>query len=713
MNNPRENNHVHPDPVPEHSFEPSRYRPFNIRWGLKNKLLLVMIGFVVLLSAVQTTINIFRERQLIRQEYSQRIDILKESLRFRALGMSDTLARFSESNLARFELKNISTLLSTTVESNEELSYAILMDSSGAPIFMTKDIPKQILSEEVNQFSSAQRTPTSQVYQFKDETYIEYILPLEYDELLWGWLRLGFSQELINQEIAGITTELSSITHSIILQALLSSSLILVISIFIVLLLARHLTKPIVSLTNSAQELATGNFDSANTLSIKSNDEVGLLADSFINMANRLRLASQAQQEHGRELEDQVKERTRELEEAKRIAEEANTAKSEFLANMSHEIRTPMNGIIGLTNMLLKYHPASDHNGYLGMIKQSADRLLKIINDILDFSKINAGKLELETITFDLQQTLEPTLQLLSFRAREKEINLYWEIPSDLPTPLVGDPNRIVQVVINLIDNAIKFTPSTGQINLLVDSDHHRQQELLLHFRIKDSGISINPTKMTKIFEAFTQADTSHSRRYGGSGLGLAICAELVKLMHGEIWVENNRNEHGEGVGSTFHFTVTCQETDQIVHKGGPQDPLRSQIKLPEKLSVLLVDDEEINRILVVGLLQLEGWSVHEATNGQQALSALAEKDFDLVLMDIEMPGMDGFETTRRIREQEDDNHHLMVIAMTAHAVQGYRERCLAAGMDDYITKPFEINDLLETIAQNYHSALSPEIYPQ
>lgn len=672
-----------------------------------------MIGFVVLLSAVQTTINIFRERQLIRQEYSQRIDILKESLRFRALGMSDTLARFSESNLARFELKNISTLLSTTVESNEELSYAILMDSSGAPIFMTKDIPKQILSEEVNQFSSAQRTPTSQVYQFKDETYIEYILPLEYDELLWGWLRLGFSQELINQEIAGITTELSSITHSIILQALLSSSLILVISIFIVLLLARHLTKPIVSLTNSAQELATGNFDSANTLSIKSNDEVGLLADSFINMANRLRLASQAQQEHGRELEDQVKERTRELEEAKRIAEEANTAKSEFLANMSHEIRTPMNGIIGLTNMLLKYHPASDHNGYLGMIKQSADRLLKIINDILDFSKINAGKLELETITFDLQQTLEPTLQLLSFRAREKEINLYWEIPSDLPTPLVGDPNRIVQVVINLIDNAIKFTPSTGQINLLVDSDHHRQQELLLHFRIKDSGISINPTKMTKIFEAFTQADTSHSRRYGGSGLGLAICAELVKLMHGEIWVENNRNEHGEGVGSTFHFTVTCQETDQIVHKGGPQDPLRSQIKLPEKLSVLLVDDEEINRILVVGLLQLEGWSVHEATNGQQALSALAEKDFDLVLMDIEMPGMDGFETTRRIREQEDDNHHLMVIAMTAHAVQGYRERCLAAGMDDYITKPFEINDLLETIAQNYHSALSPEIYPQ
>jgi signal transduction histidine kinase/CheY-like chemotaxis protein len=453
------------------------------------------------------------------------------------------------------------------------------------------------------------------------------------------------------------------------------------LAIFFAVILSRQIVRPIKKITDSFKEIKQGTIDFNFRLVEKSKDEIGQLIRWFNTFMDSLA---------------EKKKTEEELSKAKEAAEAASIAKSEFLANMSHEIRTPLNAIVGMTELLNETSLDAKQKDLVYTVQEAGSLLLSIINDILDFSKIEAKKFILDNHKFDVLEVVKSVIEILSFKAIDKNIELRYFVAEGIPK-IIGDSDRIKQILMNLTGNAVKFTKS-GKVHIFVNMKEKTNKEVVLEFIVQDTGIGIKKELQDKLFQPFSQADTSTTKKYGGTGLGLSICKKLIELMNGEIGLESE-----EGKGTKAWFTVAFPIFQEVEKHEKQKSESINNINLIEKMGdrfILLAEDNLANQKLAVMQIEKIGLQVKVVSNGKEALKEAFDSHCALVLMDCQMPEMDGFEATENIRkvEAKEGYERRIIIAMTANAVQGDKEKCIEVGMDDYMSKPVRINNLKEIL---------------
>lgn len=464
------------------------------------------------------------------------------------------------------------------------------------------------------------------------------------------------------------------------------------------------MAKPLENLAAGMKHVQNGRLEKINVS--RTGDEIQFVGEVFNETIQALKERDRQIDEHREMLEARIQQRTDALREAMERALAASQAKSEFLANMSHELRTPMNGILGMLDVVLEGSLHGEQREELETAQRCAHSLLTLLNDILDLSKIESGKMGLERIPFQLKAVVNETIKTHQARARQKRVELTAELSPDLADTVYGDPIRLRQVVSNLLSNAIKFTEN-GYVKVYLRSvadvkDGKTEFDLV----VEDTGVGIPADKLEKIFDKFTQADGSITRRFGGTGLGLTITRRLVEMFGGRIWVESI-----EGKGSKFFVRLQLEVALKSRHvEADQQSSGGERVSLDGRSpQILLVEDNAVNQKVVLAILSKRGFHVEIASNGLEALLAVQKSVFDLVLMDVQMPYMGGIEATRKIRE-ELGLRQLPIVAMTAHAMTGDRERCIAAGMNDYVSKPVNPATLVHTIMRYIDAALEPVV---
>ena len=514
--------------------------------------------------------------------------------------------------------------------------------------------------------------------------YSEFSVPLSLGGQALGDVSFGLSRARL--ELAA---------RDVIVNVLQVGSLALLVFTLLLWWISVTLTRPLQTLVTATRDVRAGNYDI--DLVSGGGDEIGTLESAFIlmNMEIRRKVAELIESEalQRRYLRESLA-RQGQVEEALQQAEDATTAKSEFLANMSHEIRTPLNAILGFSQLLQSAPLDGLHREYIVNIRQAGESLLRILNDVLDYSKMEAGQLELVNESFDLRKLLSLVAQLFSFQLLEKNLPLRVRVDDAIPTYLLGDALRLRQILVNLVSNAIKFT-ERGAIEVTVDGPQPTEDSLTLRFSVIDSGIGMDELQVSRIFASFAQADSSITRRFGGTGLGLSICRQLVGLMGGGISVESV-----PGVGSSFSFTVNLSESQSQPQLGTePSD----EPEMPDDgtslrdMKVLLVEDNPVNVIVARAFLDGLGMQVTTAADGLQAVERALGANFDVILMDLQLPGIDGLEATQRIRAQLG-NAAPPIIALSASDMKTDHDACLAVGMVDHVSKPIMRDQLIRVL---------------
>ncbi|MDC0358682.1 ATP-binding protein [Oligoflexia bacterium] len=643
--------------------------------SLKSKIILITTGISLGVLVFSTAIFTIYEYSSLRKQELQKIQILAQVI---SSDIEPAMA-FNDAESAEKTLNSLWVM--------ESIGAAIVYDKDGN-IFASYQAKTHIAVDPKEKFAQLQEH-------------------FENDHLQVNW------PVMINDRKVGsvfIASELRQV-HYLLRQYLKLLALLLVIAALVAyslsLRLQKYISEPILNLGKLARRVSSKK-DYTLRAPCGSNDEVGLLIESFNEMLDEIEHRDNALEEHQNTLEAQVLERTQrlaltidELVSAKEAAEQASRAKSEFLANMSHEIRTPLNGILALSDLLSDADLDEEDLIDVRTIRDCAHSLKGIINDILDLSKIEAGKLFIDKAPLYLHQLVESLSSQIGVQFVEKQLEFVANITPEVPEVVLGDALRLQQVLTNLLANAIKFTPEFGGVLLTVQPYENHKNWQSLHFTVSDSGIGIPKKKQRQIFEAFTQADGSTTRKFGGTGLGLTICGHLVEMMGGSLWVESK-----VGVGSSFHFTLMFARAPMLA--GHLEDACKQPLPTAEEGSlltvefsgrkILLVEDNPVNQDTVARILAKHGLLVSVVSNGQEALDELKVKAFDVVLMDLHMPIMGGIEATKEIRQNNEEQGKIPIVALTAYATRGAREECLAAGMNAYISKPIDYDKLLNII---------------
>lgn len=597
-----------------------------------------------------------------------------------AASLSDALFN----DIYNFNINNIRTQLET-IRLNSIIQSIYILDSEGIVlsdgteenVFRNRKLPDTFVNTIITT-KSVQKKLTEDNFKLSHPVGIEGLEPI-------GYIYINFSFEKVRTQLQ------KSIKTNIVIAAV-----ILLIASIISFIFTSHLTKPLSELKSIAENITQDKFNKYKKYNIPNygDNEIGSLSTALQHMLAKIISSHDELIQLNNTLESRINERTKQLKEEKDRAEHATQAKSIFLSNMSHELRTPLNGVMGMIELLLKTDLDKKQKEYSDIALSSGNILLDLINNILDLSKIEAEKMQLENINFNLRNKINDIVNIFMLTANRNGIELITEIDNNIPEFIYADTTRLGQVLINLIGNAIKFT-ERGEVKIKINLLEPDNSTQLFQFDISDTGAGIDKADIEMIFSSFSQADLSTTRKYGGTGLGLTISRQIVNLMGGELTASSVKNQ-----GSTFSFSIpavfsektTLQETKPPAQTKEIQTPLQG-------LNILIAEDNMVNQLVIEALLKNLGATTSISDNGQKAFDEVMHNDFDLVLMDCQMPVMDGYEATKKIREIESDNKNkIPIIALTANVMTHDIEKCLQSGMNAHIAKPVSQDIVIETI---------------